>query len=514
MPGLGQHHHPISTCNPLTQQFFDQGLALVFAFNEEEAVLSFQRAAELDPQSAMPIWGIALALGPNINEDMDGGRERMAYEHVQRALLLRGGTSNEERRYIEALAKRYSPDPRADLGALARDYSNAMRDLSKRYPKDLDAATLYAESLMDLHPWRLWRPDGSPGEDTREIVRVLESILRRDPTHLGANHYYIHAVEGSPNPERAFKSAFLLEKLAPAAGHIVHMPSHIYMRTGDYSAAARSNEAAAAADRAYLSRASKWGSSYDLMYYGHNLQSLVAAYAMAGRFADADRTANDLVTHADALLLRMPEAEFYLPTELFVLLRFGRWDRVLITQRPEANLAMTVAFWHFARGVAAARKGFIEAAEKERQSLQESRESTPADIDFGGYSNKARKFLDLAIDVLDARIAWANGDHGRAIDQWYNATEIEDSLNYSEPPDWYYPVRESLGAALLLDNQSVAAERVFRTDLERNRRNPRSLFGLWQSLVAQRKVRAARKVRQEFAVAWGHADVQLTLADL
>ena len=235
MPGMGHHHHTISTKSPEAQRFFDQGLTLVFAFNHEEAARSFRRASELDPQSAMSLWGVALSLGPCINLDVDPPHERAAYEAAQKALSLAAGATESERDYIQALAKRYSSDHKADLRRLDAEYANAMRELSKHYPDDLDAATLYAESLMDLHPWKLWSLDGHPTEGTEEILTVLESVLQRDPNHLGANHYYIHATEASPHPEWALASARRLETLSPAAGHLVHMPAHTYMRLGDYS---------------------------------------------------------------------------------------------------------------------------------------------------------------------------------------------------------------------------------------------------------------------------------------
>jgi tetratricopeptide (TPR) repeat protein len=264
MPGTGRHHHRISTRSSEAQRFFDQGLALVFAFSHEEAARSFRRAAEFDPQSAMAFWGVALAQGPCINLDVDPPHEKAAYEAVQKALSLVQGATERERAYIQALAKRYSDDPKVDLRKLDEEYASAMRELFKLYPDDLDAATLYAESLMDLHPWKLWSLDGRPTEGTEEILAVLESVLRRDPNHLGANHYYIHATEASPHPEWALASARRLETLAPAAGHLVHMPAHTYMRVGDYSAAARTTAAGADADRAYLRESGTTGSMYDM----------------------------------------------------------------------------------------------------------------------------------------------------------------------------------------------------------------------------------------------------------
>jgi hypothetical protein len=329
MSGLGQHHHLISTSNPEAQRFFDQGLTLVFGFNHEEAVRAFQRAAELDPQSAMPHWGVALALGPCINLDVDPPHEKAAYEAVQEARSLAQNATESERAYIDALVKRYSVEHKTHSKQLDVDYAHAMRELSQRYPEDLDAATLYAESLMDLRPWKQWSLDGLPAEDTEEIVAVLESVLRRDPYHIGANHYYIHVTEASPHPERALASAWRLETLAPGAGHLVHMPAHTYMRTGDYLAAARSNALAAETDRVYLRESGTTGSVYDMMYYAHNLHFLLAAESMAGEFAVAKQAADELATHVRPMIHDMPMAETYLPTPIFVLVRFHRWDENL-----------------------------------------------------------------------------------------------------------------------------------------------------------------------------------------
>jgi tetratricopeptide (TPR) repeat protein len=514
MPGLGQHHHSISTKSSEAQRFFDQGLTLVFAFNHEEAARSFRRSAELDPQSAMAYWGVALALGPCINLNVDPPHEKAAYEAVQKAISLSRGVTEIERAYIQSLAKRYSADSGVDLGELDIDYAHAMRELSKRYPDDLDAATLYAESLMDLHPWKLWGLDGRPAEGTDEIVAVLESVLRRDPNHLGANHYYIHAVEQSPHPEWALASAKRLETLVPAAGHLVHMPAHTYLRVGDYSASARSNAIAAEVDRVYLRDSGTTGSMYDMMYYAHNLHFLAAANSMAGNFADAKRAADELAAHVSDRVAGMPMFEVYVPTPIFVLVRFHRWDEVLKLPPPNPSLVMTTAFWHFARGSAAAAKGQLEMAEAERRSLGTARQEMPATTEFSFYSNKAQAFLDLAANALDARIAEVRGDHTGAIAHWKNAVQIQDRLYYGEPPEWFYPVRESLGAALMLDGQAAEAESVFRADLEQYPQNPRSLFGLRKSLQAQNKIPDAERVRREFEAAWKNADVKLELGDL
>jgi tetratricopeptide (TPR) repeat protein len=515
IPGLGQHHHTISTKNLEAQRYFDQGLTLVFAFNHEEAARAFRRASELDPESAMAYWGVALALGPCINlMDIDPTQEKAAYEAVQKALSLAPGAADGERDYIQALTERYSSDPNADLRKLDTKYASAMRELFKRYPDDLDAATLYAESLMDLHPWKLWSLDGHPTEGTEEILAVLESVLRRDPNHLGANHYYVHATEASPHPEWALASAGRLETLAPDAGHLVHMPAHTYMRVGNYSAAARSNAVAADIDRKYLRESGTTGSMYDMMYYCHNLHFLAASDSMAGNFIHAKQAADALAAHAGPMVQDMSWAEVYIPTPTFVLVRFRRWDKILKLPPPEPGLRMTTAFWHFARGSAFAATGQIATAEAERRILETARTGTPPDLEFSTYSNRAQTFLDLALSILDARIDTARGNAERAIENWEKAVAIEDKLYYGEPPEWFYPVRESLGAAWLQNGQADRAEAVFRADLEQYPRNPRSLFGLLKSLEAQKKTSEAEWVRREFEVAWKNADITLELGDL
>src|SRR5947209_6505823 len=433
MPGLGQHHHTISTKSHEAQRFFDQGLTLVFAFNHEEAARAFRHASELDPRSAMAYWGVALALGPCINLDVDPPHEKAAYEAVQKALLLSPGATQRERAYIQALATRYSSDPKADLRKLDAEYASAMRELSAHYPDDLDAATLYAESLMDLHPWRLWSLDGRPTQGTEETVAVLESVLRRDPYHLGANHYYIHAVEASPHPEWALASAKRLETLAPAAGHLMHMPAHTYMRVGDYSAAAHSTAAGADADRVYLRQSGTTGSMYDMMYYCHNLHFLAAADSMRGDFTHAKQAADELAAHVAPMVHDMPVVEVYLPTPIFVLVRFHRWDEIFKLPSPNPGLGMTAAFWHFARGSAFAAKGQIVEAEAERKILETTLKETPADREFSFYSNKAQAFLGLAANILDARITTAQADPVRAIKYWEKAVAIEYGLYYGEP---------------------------------------------------------------------------------
>ncbi|HKS29620.1 MAG TPA: hypothetical protein VJS44_17460 [Pyrinomonadaceae bacterium] len=511
LAGLGNHHHPVKTSTPMAQRFFDQGLRLVYAFNHEEAIRSFRRAAELDPQMAMAYWGIGYALGPNINLDIDPERERLAYEATQKALeLSRGGPEN-ERAYIEALAKRYSIAPNADLRRLAVEFKAAMGRLVLRYPDDLDAATIYAESAMNLRPWRLWSADGRPAEGTEEIIAVLESVLRRDPNHMGAIHYYIHAVEASPNPERALVYAPKLPQIAPAAGHLVHMPAHVYMRTGDYNAASRSNEAGAQADRNFFRLTGRQG-MYPVMYYNHNLHFLAVAYSMEGRFQDALRAARQLEANVAPSVKEMSMLEGFMATSNLMLVRFRRWDEIMRLAQPSPQLKAVTATWHFARGMALASTGRETEANEQLRLLRSTAEAVPKGVSFG--LNSAESVLKVADNVLAAKIATAGGQARRAIELLREAVRMEDAFAYDEPPGWFLPVRESLGGALLLNRDYTEAERVFRADLARNARSGRSLFGLRESLKAQGKTYAAAMIQAEFERAWRNADTQLRIEDL
>lgn len=509
LAGLGERRTRVSTGNRGAQRFFDQGLALVFAFNHEEAARSFRRAAELDPQLAMAYWGIALAVGPNYNEaTVDAERVKAAYEAVQKAGSLGAAATERERAYVAALAKRFSSDPQPDYKKLALAYRDAMRELYRRYPDDLDAATLFADSLMNVRPWQLWTKDGKPAEDTEEIVAVLEEVLRREPNHVGANHLYIHAVEASTHPEHALPSAARLEKLAPQAGHLVHMPAHVYIRTGDYAAAAKSNEEAAEADRAYIKATGAQG-MYPMMYYSHNLYFLVETYNRMGQLSKAGAAAKQLEENVRLHVKEMPMIEMFMPAPLYVKLRFGLWDEIVQTPEPDRALAATHAIWHFARGVAFAAKGKLDEARKEREALATAVKQITGDAPFG--LNSASGVLRIAEHTLDARIAWARGDRARSIESWRAAVAAWDALNYNEPPDWYYPTRESLGAALFLNGDAADSEKIFREDLKENPRSARSLFGLMESLNAQGKHDAAALVKAEFKAAWKQGEVQLEI---
>lgn len=507
VPGMGRHHHPVTTTNAEAQKFFDQGLSFVFAFNHEEAIRSFKRAAELDPQLAMAHWGIALALGPNINLDVDSEREKAAYEAVQKARSLAAPASENERAYIDALIRRYSIDPQADLKKLAVDYKNAMGDVVKRYPDDLDAATLFAESAMNLRPWKFWSADGKPAEGTEEIVATLESVLRRDPNHIGAIHYYIHAIEASSSPERALAYASRLPSLIPAAGHLVHMPAHIYARTGDYEAAALSNKDAARADETYM-KARGAGGLYPAMYYSHNLHFLAIAESMSGRFASALAATKQLEEHVGPHLKAMPMLEGFMTVTPLLLVRFNRWDEIEKLSAPDKSLAGTTALWHFARGMAFNARGRTKEATAELDALIATQKLVPSDATFS--LNKASDVLQIAEKVLTARLA-ERSDRKQAIALLRSAVELEDAMAYDEPQAWFLPVREALGAALMRSGDYAGAEQVFRADLEKNRRNGRSLFGLMEALKAQKKNHESMLVRQQFDAAWKNADTKLAL---
>jgi tetratricopeptide (TPR) repeat protein len=502
MTGLGNWHHPVSTKNAQAQAFFDQGLRLIYAFNHDEAARSFRHAAELDPKLAMAFWGVAEAVGPNYNDPASDDRFVQAHQAIEKAASLTEGASASDRAYIAALAKRFPADSKSDLRAALQEYRDAMREVVKQYPDDLDAATLFAEAGMNLHPWGLWHADGTPEEGTEEIVATLESVIRREPNHLGAVHYYIHAVEASNSPERALAGANRLAQLAPAAGHIVHMPAHIYIRTGDYEAAVKTNQKAALADQAYLAASGAQG-IYPMMYYSHNLHFIAMCAAMNGNYLESKRGAQLLAANVGPHVKEMPALGGFMTVPLAVEVRFHKWNEILKAPQPDKSMQAAAVFWHFARGVALAATGKIEDAEAERKIVAEAEEKTPPDAVFQmPINNKTKDILKIAENVLGARISLAKNDMDATVSQLRAAVAIQDSLKYDEPQDWFYPVRESLGAVLLKIGDNAGAEDVFRADLNRNPRNPRSLFGLEQALKAQDKAYDAGFVRKQFDASW------------
>ncbi len=505
---LGSHHHPVTTTSPQAQRYFDQGLRLVYAFNHDEATRAFKEAARLDPNCAMAYWGIALTLGPNYNLPVDAERDRAAYEAIQKALALAPQAGESERTYIEALAKRHVNTPDADRKALDKAYADAMREVARRYPDDLDAATLFAEALMNLRPWDLWTLDGQPQPGTLEITSTLEAILQRNPEHPGAIHYYIHAVEASSQPERAAPFADRLGMLTPGAGHLVHMPSHIYMRVGRYRDAVDSNARAAAVDATYIEKYDIQG-IYRMMYYPHNIHFMWAAANMEGRSAEALQAARDLIAKVPAeMVLQMPPIEFMAPTLLFTLVRFGKWEEILKEPAPPAGLQYTTGIWHYARGMALAATGRLDEAASEQTRVAAIAANTPAERVLG-ENTPARTLLQIASNVLTGEIAARRGQTDEAIRLLEEAVRLQDGLPYMEPPPWFYPVRQSLGAVLLAAGRATEAEAVYREDLRRNPENGWSLYGLAQSLRAQKADKDAIAVEQQFHKAWARADVKL-----
>ncbi|HWO30134.1 MAG TPA: hypothetical protein VNO32_15180 [Candidatus Acidoferrum sp.] len=496
-------HHPASTKNVQAQSLFDQGLGFIYALDYIGAADAFQHAAALDSNMAMAYWGIAYALGSDYyyHTPGDPARERAAYEALQNALTQSANGPAVERAYITALSKRYCDCPNPDRERQAVEFKDAMRDLTRRYPDDLDAATLYAQSIMNLSPWALWNADGTPWEGTPEILSVLESVLKRDPQHIGAVHYYIHAVEGSPRPERALPYVKVLPSLAPSIGHIVHMPAHVYIRTGDYLAAEEACVKAAQVDENRLQNSAK-PDTFTILSYFHDLYFLGAAASMDGHYSIAREASAKLVERVAPLVQHMPQLQSFLNLQTAVLVRFSRWDDILKLPPPNVNLRIADIMWHFARGMAFAATGRIAESEVEHHAVTEALENTAPDETFAMAPNKSRDILEIASDVLAAKLAMARNERSQAIAQLQNAVAIQDHLKYAEPPSWFYPVRESLGAALFLDGQISEAEQIFREDLQRNPRNPRSLFGLLQALRSSGKAYDAGFVKSQLNNAW------------
>ena len=502
---LGSYQRAIRTSVPEAQQFFNEGLTLLYGFNHEESFKSFERAAALDTASPMPHWGMSLALGTNINDIAPADRLKQAHTHLAEAEKRKANGSDVERGLVEALAKRYVADPSGDQAPREQAYSDAMGDLSKKFPDDLDVATLYAESLMNLRPWRLYKADGTPEPGTATIVATLERVMGDNPNHPGANHYYIHAVEASTTPDRAVPQANRLETLVPGAGHLVHMPAHIYIRTGQYSKSAKSNADAAAVDEKYIKATGAQG-LYPVMYDGHNLQFESAAAMYAGNLAQAQSAAQRTVKLADPIADQMVMIEPFAAQELSVLVRFGQWAPILEVKPPAPTRLMQTALFHFARGAALAATGKVPEAEAELTSLKAVSAKIPKDA-MVGAANTAVTVTEVAIADLTARIADARGDLNAAIKGFTDAVAAEDRLGYNEPPDWLNPERERLGAVLLRARRYADAERVFRADLAKNVGNPRSLYGLARSLEGQKKPAAGAKA--SFDKAWVGADVTL-----
>ncbi len=499
---LGSHHKRISTKVPAAQQYFDQGLRLVYGFNHAEAIRSFARAAELDPTCALCYWGIALAYGPHVNAPMDRASGVAAYAALQKAQALTTYATVSERAYIEALAQRYEADPQADRARLDASYSRAMGKVAKTYPKDLDAVTLYAESLMDLRPWNYWRPDGTPYPGTKEIVGQLERVLTHNPNHPGACHYYIHAVE-AVNPKAAVPCAERLARLMPGEGHMIHMPAHIYIRVGRWNDAVQANQHAIHSDEEFIEGQHPMG-VYPLAYYPHNIHFLAFASTMAGRSTQAIEAAKTLTAKVNLDAARqVGMLQEMVPYHALTLTTFGRWDEVLAAPLPPEDLRFSYAMAFYARGVAHAAKGEWAEAQAALDRVTAADAATP-----DGAEGKTA--LSIAVHALSGEIATRRGALDVGITHFREAAKIEDAGLYFEPPKWYYPIRHSLGAALVKAGQPAEAEKVYREDLRRFPENGWSLFGLAQALQALGRSNEASAAEARFRKAWSDTDVTLT----
>ena len=509
---LGDHEYAVTTRVPRAQAYFDQGLRLYYAFNHAEGIRSFREAQRLDPQCAMCWWGEALAWGPNINLPMDRAAGEAAYTAVQRALAVRDHASERERALIDALALRYTAEPPADRAHLDRAYADAMAAVVRRYPDDTEAAVLHAESLMNLRPWDYWTEQGEPQPGIREALSGLEGVIARNEKHPGACHFFIHAVE-KLYPERAVPCAERLADLMPGAGHLVHMPGHIYVRVGRYLDAVKVNEHAIHADETYIRDQNPDVGMYTVGYYPHNYDFLAFASMMIGRSADAIGAADKVATLIPSEMLGAEGMDFtqhWSIRPLLVRIRFARWNDLLQTPAPSASLPHSSAMWHYARGRALAAGGDPDGASRELDRLR----TIAARPDVRGLKMEFNASLDLLRVAEQVLAGWVESAAGRfdpAVEHLREAVRLEDGLLYGEPPEWTVPARQDLGAVLLLADRAEAAERAFRADLDRFPGNGWSLYGLATALRAQGRTGAAAEVEAEQRRVWRTADVDVAL---
>lgn len=516
LEGMGDLHWPISTDSELAQRYFDQALTLAYGFNHLEAERSFREAARLDDHCAMCFWGAALVLGPNINDPVPPPeREASAYQTLAEAVARLEYANDMERALIGALETRYSEVPPPDRTELDLAYAEAMRSVASRFPDDLQVQALFAEAMMDTMPWAYWTEDGQPKPLTEDVFARLDFVLERDPDHPGANHFYIHAVE-QEQPERGVAPADSLRRVVPGAGHLVHMPSHIYIRVGRYHDGSLANELAIEADDDYVTQCRAQG-IYPVAYMPHNHHFLWATTTMEGRSADAIAAARHTAEHVDRSLMREPQMamlQHFSAIPYYGLVRFGKWYDILNEPAPEEDLLYPTAVWHYARGIAYVREGKLKEAGQELRSVRKiAADPRLEEIRIWGL-NPTSALAKIAAAVLRAEIAAARHDTRTAVAQLRKAIKIEDGLIYGEPPDWFYPVRHNLGAILLEAGRPRMAEKVYREDLARFPDNGWALFGLAQSLRAQGKAKKAEEVQRRFEAAWQHADIEITASRL
>jgi hypothetical protein len=509
LDGLGGHHRPITTSSAEAQRYFDQGLALIYGFDHDGAIRAFDYALALDPACAMCAWGKATALGPNINLPLGPAAAEDAYAAGQLALSLAPKATPVEQDLIRAVAARYQPTDSADRAELDLAYADAMREVQRHHPEDVDVAVLTAEALMNLYPWSYWTDDAKPKEHTAELVALLEWAMEQEPTHLGANHYYIHAME-EHFAVKAEAAADRLAPLAPDAGHLVHMPGHIYYRVGRYADAAAVNVNAVASDEAYFARC-RPGDFYRAAYYPHNIHFLWAAAATEGQSTEAVSTARNLAAKVEEFHAQLPLVEEFLAIPVLTLVRFGKWDAVLGEPAPPAGRPYQGAMWHYARGVAFARtQRTADAAQALATVRAAVKDEANVKLLLAGNTASAATLLAIAEAHLEGEVAAAEGRTDAAVAALERAVSLQDALIYMEPPPFYFPTRQALGAVLLEAGRAKEAEAVYRADLDEWPKNGWSLFGLSQALMAQRKSDQAAWADEGFQRAWQRADVKLS----
>jgi tetratricopeptide (TPR) repeat protein len=507
--GLGNYERKVTTGSPEAQRYFNQGVCFLFAFNHDEAIRSFQEAARLDPKCAMAQWGIALANGPHINNPaVPPERATAACEALEKARDLALNSNPAERALIYALSKRYADPQPEDRKPLDEAYAAAMREVWKTHPDDADVGALFAEAMMDLRPWDLWTADGKPQPGTEEIVATLEAVLKQAPFHPLAMHLYVHAIEASPDPEKALAATNPLRNLQPGLGHLVHMPSHLDVRLGRWPQAIEANYWAIAADRRYREQSPEQG--FYRVYMAHNHHMLAYSAMMCGQSKLAISAINEMAQGIpeDWLQQNAAMADGFTAMPLEVLVRFGRWDEVLAAPEPPYYLPLARALWHVARGIAFASKGDIPQATEEQKEFLAAKKNVDKDATFG--NNKAADLLAIAELLLDGEILVRGGKMEEGLAQLRAAVQQEDKLRYSEPPDWIHPVRHALGATLLAAGKTAEAEQVYRADLLKQPNNGWSLYGLARSLHLQEKHDEAKAIDARFQEVWQSADVKIT----
>jgi tetratricopeptide (TPR) repeat protein len=510
---IGNLHHAVSTKNALAQRYFDQGLMMLYAFNHMESERSFRSAASADPHLAMAWWGVAMAVGPNLNDPTSMEHDKKGSDAIAKALKLKKYASQEEKGLIDAQAKRYGAKTEADLPKLAERYAAAMGKLADKYKNDADVRTLYADSVMNTMPWDYYNADGSPKRDIEKPIVILEGTMARWPQHPGANHLYIHAVEASAHPERAIGAAQRLGPYAPAAGHLVHMPSHIWVRVGRWADATESNEEASKADEDYITQCHVQG-RYPLGYYPHNLHMLTFASMMEGRSAVALQASKKAAGQMPKEMQEEPPsfAALFSSLPIFAMVRFGRWDDLLAYPQPLDKKGLVQALWKYGRVIALAKTNHVDEARTELAEMDKLI-SRPELQTYKARHDNALDLLKVARELAAGEVDMAAGQKDSAVEHFRKAVAAQDALFYSEPEDWYYPTRHTLGNALLKVGKNEEAEKVFREDVVKHPDNGWALFGLQQSLRAQGKNAEADEAQQKFDKAWARADVKLTAAE-